>query len=78
MINYRPYQANIRVVNEAGRTVAVFRSGPDGRFQVGLEPGTYFLRPESGVNGPSAPAQKINVEKNRFTSVRITYDSGIR
>lgn len=77
-INHRPYQASISVLNGEGRTVAKFQSGPDGRFEVNLEPGRYVLHPESDAAYPHAPAQTVTVEKNHFTSVRITYDSGIR
>jgi hypothetical protein len=78
MANYRPYQAHIRVLDEQGRPVADFRSRPDGHFEVHLAPGAYVLRPESEGFYPRAQDQKVIVEKNRFTSVRITYDSGMR
>jgi hypothetical protein len=77
-VNYRPYQAIIGVTNEAGRTVAEVRSGPDGRFEIILEPGTYVLHPESETMYPQAPAQKVAVVKGQITPVRIVYDSGIR
>lgn len=76
--NDRPYQTSISVVDEAGRTVMVFQSNARGRFQVELAPGRYVLRPHSPISSPSAPAQPISVEKSRYTSVRICYDSGIR
>jgi hypothetical protein len=78
MANYRPYQAHVRVLDEQGRLVADFRSRPDGHFEVHLAPGAYVLRPESDAIYPRAQEQTVTVEKNRFTSVRITYDSGMR
>lgn len=77
-INHRPYQANISVLNEEGRTVAEFQSGADGRFQLNLEPGKYVLHPRSELAYPHAPAQTVTVEKDHLTFVRIIYDSGIR
>jgi len=78
MLNQRPYEALIGVADEAGRVVAGIRSGPDGRFRIILEPGTYVLHPESDAMYPQAPAQTVTVMKGQFTPVRIIYDSGIR
>ena len=78
MVNERPYQAPIGVADGAGRVVAEVRSGPDGRFRIVLEPGTYILHPASDAMYPQAPAQTVTVVKDRFTPVRIIYDSGIR
>ena len=59
-------------------------------YSIGAEPGThglvyalwkrgtYVLRPESADMYPQAPAQTVSVAGNRFTPVRIVYDSGIR
>jgi hypothetical protein len=58
--------------------VAEVRSDPDGRFRIILEPGTYMLRPASAAIYPQAPAQAVTVARDKFTPVRIVYDSGIR
>jgi len=78
MVNQRPYEALIAVADGGGRTVAEVRSDADGRFRIILEPGTYVLHPESDAIYPHAPAQSVTVVKDRFTPVRVTYDSGIR
>ena len=78
MVNQRPYAALIGVTDGAGRHVADVRSDPDGRFRIVLAPGTYILHPASEAIYPQAPAQTVTVHKDRFTPVRITYDSGIR
>jgi hypothetical protein len=78
MVNERPYQARIAVTDGKGRTVAEIRSDPDGRFRIILEPGTYVLQPESEAIYPHAPAQTVTVIRDRFTPVRVIYDSGIR
>ena len=77
-VNQRPYEARIGVADGAGRHVTEVRSGPDGRFRIVLEPGTYVLHPESEAIYPQAPAQTVTVIRDRFTPVRILYDSGIR
>ena len=78
MVNQRPYEALIGVADGTGRVVAEVRSGPDGRFRIVLEPGTYVLHPASDAIYPQAPAQTVTVSEDQFTPVRITYDSGIR
>lgn len=78
VINYRPYQATITVLNEKGKTVTQFQSGLDGTFRVNLKPGIYKLRPESETNYPRAEEQKVIVSKKEFTEVKINYNSGIR
>jgi hypothetical protein len=78
MINHRPWQAAIRITDEAGRTVAQVQSDAGGRFEVMLEPGVYRLHPESDVACPRAPEQTVTVQQDGFTPVRITYDSGMR
>jgi hypothetical protein len=76
--NYRPYQANITVLNQAGETVTTFQSGTDGKFQIKLKLGIYTLRPEAGTPYPRAAEQTVIVSKGKFTEVCINYDSGIR
>jgi len=78
MVNQRPFEALIGVADGAGRVVAEVRSDADGRFRIILEPGTYVLRPESEAIYPHAPAQTVTVIRDRFTPVRVIYDSGIR
>jgi hypothetical protein len=78
IVNERPYQGTITVLNRAGQLVTQFQSDADGHFRVFLEPGTYILRPESPGSLPRADEQTVTVTDKNFTQVRITYDSGIR
>lgn len=78
VLNYRPYQATISVLDQNGQVITKFQSGLDGHFRISLEPGTYILRPESARSLPHAPKQTVTVSENKFKQVRITYDSGIR
>ncbi len=78
MLNYRPYQATITVLDEEGRTVTQFQSDEDGHFRIILEPGRYTFHPESPGTHPRAAKQTIRVSEGKFTQVRINYDSGIR
>jgi hypothetical protein len=74
----RGYQATIAVFTKPRhRLIKKFRSGTDGRFSVRLAPGRYTL---SGTNRglPRATPVKVTVRPHRFTSVIITFDTGIR
>jgi hypothetical protein len=74
----QPYQALIGVRSATGELVTRVRSGEDGRFRVGLEPGAYVIEPESGKPFPVAGPQNVVVEAGRYTEVLVSYDTGIR
>jgi hypothetical protein len=78
MVNERPHQATITVLNQQGQTVTQFQSDIEGHFRVILEPGTYTLRPESPKYPPYGTEQTVTVTDKNFTQVHIYYDSGIR
>jgi hypothetical protein len=76
----QPFVADLVVRDAQGRAICTTSSGTDGRFRIGLPPGTYELDPQSGAAGglPYAAAQWISVEPGRYTEVAVTFDSGIR
>lgn len=76
--NLEPYRATIEVIDLNGRVVASVQSSPEGKFRIGLPPGTYTLRPQSSGAYPRASTQTVVVEPKSFTQVRIIYDTGIR
>ncbi len=79
IINQRPYQATVTVLDQNDQPVTQFQSGTDGQFRIPLKPGTYILRSESPGNYPRAPQhQMVTVIQNRLTHVTLLYDSGIR
>jgi hypothetical protein len=74
-----PYEASILLRDATGKVVATVRSGEDGRFRVNLAPGEYVLEPVQGEGGlPYAGPVTVEVREHEFTSVTISYDSGIR
>lgn len=73
-----PYQAWIVIRGSDGGRVTRIRSDEDGRFRVGLRPGTYVLDPESGDPFPAAGEQEVVVEPGRYTEVLVSFDTGIR
>ncbi len=76
----RPFVATVDVRDESGRHFQSFRSDEDGRFRIELDPGTYTLVPDVSKSGapPTAAPQTVKVVAGRYTSVSISYDSGIR
>jgi hypothetical protein len=75
----RPYEATIRILREpSGKLVSTVRSSAKGTFDVRLSPGRYQLRPQTGRPFPRSSPQTVTVHPHRYTSVTISYDSGIR
>ena len=62
------------------RLVQSARSNVHGRFVAHLAPGTYVVEPRSGpgIARPLRPRRTVHVAPNRFTAIRVDYDSGIR
>jgi hypothetical protein len=73
-----PYQAWINVRRQDGPFVTRIRSGEDGRFRVGLRPGSYVLNPKSGNPLPHAGDLEVEVRKGTYTKVTVSFDTGIR
>ncbi len=74
-----PYQAWIDIRNATGGAqVTRVRSDGEGRFRVGLRPGSYVLAPESGSPFPAAGEQLVEVDEGVYTEVTISFDTGIR
>jgi len=73
-----PFQAWIQVRKVDGSPVTRIRSGEDGRFRVGLRPGPYILDPDSGDPLPVAGDVDVVVRKGAYTSVTVSFDTGIR
>lgn len=75
----RPYQATIAIRRgPTSRLAATIRSSATGRFTVALAPGRYLLVPQTGRLYPRSPPQTATVRPHRYTSVLISYDTGIR
>ena len=78
----KPIVAKLRIDRAGSRAPSeVVTSGTDGRFRVRLAPATYVVRPlrVKGSPFPRPPAPSwVLVRTDRFSYVRITYDTGIR
>lgn len=73
-----PYQAEIVVRRTGGGVVTRLRSGEDGAFRVGLRAGDYVLDPVSGNPFPVATSQEVTVMEGVYTTVVVSFDTGIR
>lgn len=73
-----PYQAWIDFRTAGGAQITRVRSDEEGRFRVGLRPGSYVLDPESGSPFPVAGEQAVEVEADEYTAVIVSFDTGIR
>jgi hypothetical protein len=77
----KPVAARITVVLAAtGMVLTVVISEADGRFRVGLPPGSYVL---NAVNLTGAPYPRSNpvdvvVHSGAYTDITVSFDSGIQ
>jgi hypothetical protein len=76
----KPVSIDLKVQDADGAVITTVHSSADGRFEVGLDPGTYVLEPihttDAGfMFGRPVPA---TVKPHRFTTVTVTVDTGIR
>jgi hypothetical protein len=78
VVNNRPYQATINVLDDEGRIVTEFQSDTNGRFSLSLKPGRYTLEPQKKDPVLRVARQIVAVSPDTFTQVNIVYDSGIR
>ena len=73
-----PYQAWVRILDAGGRQVTRVRSGTDGRFRVGLEPGSYQVVGEGGSPFPRGGREDVVVKAGVWTELTLHFDTGIR
>jgi hypothetical protein len=74
----RPLAADVLVSTPSGEHVATVRSGADGRFRVGLAPGTYTLNVGKLRGIQFAKPLIVTVPDGGFVEVTVSVDSGIR
>jgi len=74
-----PYSTDLTVRPADGRGSAVsVKSDEAGRFRVNLQAGEYIIEAKVKDTLPLAEPVTVQVERGRFTSVVIDFDSGIR
>jgi hypothetical protein len=76
-----PFPATITVRRSDGDPVLHAETGDDGRFRIPLSPGTYAIEAEPLQQGGIArmlPVDPVTVRAGAYTTVPISFDSGIR
>lgn len=74
-----PYKAVLLIKRVSGRkTIAQTECDENGRFRVALPPGRYFIVNLPGPAYPRIHSPEIVVGRNRFTSIEIHADTGMR
>jgi hypothetical protein len=75
----RPIAAAVTATDASGKVVATAHSGQDGRFSLGLVPGSYVLAAASGQGiGGGGKTVDVVVSQGRFAQVTLRVDTGIR
>ena len=74
----KPYQTTIVVKTIDGRKVTEFNSDVDGKFEVKLAPGKYWLEAADQSELPYLTPTPVDVEANKFKEVILRFDTGIR
>jgi hypothetical protein len=76
----RPYHGRLAIKSGSSRqTIAIVTPNQAGEFKVTVSPGRYFvtwLAPQR--DGRRFQSQVIEVRRNRVTSVRLRFDTGMR
>ena len=75
----RPYQGKlaVRLVSNQ-QVVTTIESGSKGEFKVAVPPGKYFITQGGEAKYPIIHSPEIVVVKNKFTTVQIQGDLGMR
>jgi hypothetical protein len=77
----KPLSARLTVLRPGSRTtVASAISDADGHFRIPLAAGRYTLHPANltGSPVPAAVPVDVEVQPHRYTTVDVSFDSGVR
>lgn len=78
---YRPLAAELRFIRQdVDASETEIRTSDDGTFSVELPPGRYRVEPDNltGAPYPDAHPQTVDVVAGEFTTITVTFDSGVR
>lgn len=73
-----PFEGTVSVTTVSGRLVGTTRSGPDGRFDIRVEPGTYLVTALNLRGVMFAKPVTVDVTSGRMSEVSVVVDTGIR
>jgi hypothetical protein len=78
---HQPLAAQLRFIRQDVDAPEVqIRTGDDGTFSVELSPGRYRVEPDNltGAPYPDAHPRTVEVSAGQFTTITVTFDSGVR
>jgi len=74
----KPYQANLIAVETTSNKQTNFKSSEDGTFKVDLLPGEYLIKNANTAILPRMSDYEVTVSANKYTELKLEFDSGIR
>jgi hypothetical protein len=75
-----PYPTTLLILSSDRRPVARVTTGPDGRFEIDLPPGEYWVTSPGppGRSRPQGSEEHVQVPEGKRAFVTIRFDSGMR
>ena len=75
----RPYEGKLAIRNESDQqVVTTTKTDSKGEFKVAVPPGKYVITQSPETRYPLIHSPEVVVEKNKFTTVQIRGDLGMR
>jgi len=74
----KPYQATLRIKNEADKVVIEQKTNADGTFKFNLPPGKYAIEDAKNSQIPFLKSVLVVVNTSGYTEANLSFDSGIR
>jgi hypothetical protein len=80
MINDEPFSAEFNVYDNLDNFIISFQSDDEGKFNVALPPGVYWIIPEKSapIMSPERQVREVTVKPDSLTSQDLYFDTGIR
>jgi hypothetical protein len=75
----QPVAAGLVIRDKAGAVAIRYRTGPDGRFRLGLPAGRYTIEGDGTGNPGATRPRTVSVPSDHYVSLgEIVFDAGIR
>jgi hypothetical protein len=77
----KPFATSLLITEQGGQHLkrpARVKSDASGAFSIDLEPGTYVIEADGPQPPPTLTPVTVEVVADRYTDVRVEFDSGIR
>ncbi len=74
----KPYAALLNFSTQSGTLVKQVQAKGDGSFEAALPAGVYVITQAEGKIYPRLSPQTVTVKQDQYTSIHLSFDSGIR